>query len=139
MYLGSAAAMLALPSLAARLGPVALLRFVGCLGLAWLALWQLTLRRVRRLAATAAMPLLDVDLESKGHGREGKGHGKKARSAPTPWRSMLTHPAGALLSASVCVCLHACAAEHVLCLFVCVCAARGGHMRCSVVGPMRSG
>lgn len=93
MYLGSAAAMLALPSLAARLGPVALLRFVGCLGLAWLALWQLTLRRVRRLAAAAAMPLLDVDLESKGHGREGKGHGKKARSAPTPWRSMLTHPA----------------------------------------------
>ena len=39
MYLGSAAGMLVLPTIAARLGPSALLKFVGALGYAWLALW----------------------------------------------------------------------------------------------------
>jgi MFS transporter, ACS family, solute carrier family 17 (sodium-dependent inorganic phosphate cotransporter), other len=40
MYLGSAAAMLVLPSLAAAMGPAYLLRANGCLGLAWLLLWS---------------------------------------------------------------------------------------------------
>jgi len=39
MYLGSAAGMLVLPSIAARAGPAALLKFVGVLGYAWLAFW----------------------------------------------------------------------------------------------------
>ncbi len=39
MYLGSAAAMLVLPSVVSVFGPAALLRLVGCQGLAWLALW----------------------------------------------------------------------------------------------------
>lgn len=39
MYLGSAAGMLVLPSIAARASPAALLKFVGALGYAWLAFW----------------------------------------------------------------------------------------------------
>ena len=39
MYLGSAAAMLVLPSVASALGPAALLKVVGGLGLAWLVMW----------------------------------------------------------------------------------------------------
>ncbi len=37
--------MLVLPSVAAAYGPHFLLRLVGILGLAWLAVWRLTLRR----------------------------------------------------------------------------------------------
>ena len=39
MYLGSAAAMLVLPSVSAAFGPASLLRLVGLLGLTWLLLW----------------------------------------------------------------------------------------------------
>jgi hypothetical protein len=39
MYLGSAAAMLVLPSVSALFGAASLLRLVGLLGLAWLAMW----------------------------------------------------------------------------------------------------
>lgn len=39
MYLGSAAAMLVLPSVAAHFGASSLLKVVGCLGLSWLAMW----------------------------------------------------------------------------------------------------
>ena len=41
MYLGSAGAMLVLPSVAAWRGAPSLLRLVGCLGLLWLLLWSL--------------------------------------------------------------------------------------------------
>jgi hypothetical protein len=51
MYLGSAAAMLALPSLAAAAGPASLLRAVGALGLAWLALWLAVGREVAHRCA----------------------------------------------------------------------------------------
>lgn len=37
--------MLVLPSLAAAYGPHFLLRLVGALGLSWLVVWRLTLRR----------------------------------------------------------------------------------------------
>lgn len=91
MYLGSAAAMLALPSVAAAAGPATLLRLVGALGLAWLAGWRLTLRSLRRREAAASMPL---------HGgaaaagdTSGKAHVKHGRPAATPWREMLAHPA----------------------------------------------
>lgn len=46
MYLGSAASMLVLPSIAARAGPGALLKFVGGLGFAWLAFWVVVGREV---------------------------------------------------------------------------------------------
>ena len=46
MYLGSAGAMLVLPSVAAWRGAPSLLRLVGCLGLLWLLLWSLVGREV---------------------------------------------------------------------------------------------
>ena len=46
MYLGSAAGMLVLPSIVARAGPGALLKFVGGLGFAWLAFWVVVGREV---------------------------------------------------------------------------------------------
>lgn len=46
MYLGSAAGMLVLPSIVARAGPGALLKFVGGLGFAWLAFWIVVGREV---------------------------------------------------------------------------------------------
>ena len=46
MYLGSAAAMLVLPSVAALLGAPALLKVVGALGLSWLALWLVLGREI---------------------------------------------------------------------------------------------
>jgi hypothetical protein len=39
MYLGSAAAMLVLPSISAAFGAASLLKVVGGLGLVWLVLW----------------------------------------------------------------------------------------------------
>eukprot|EP00887_Chlorella_sp_A99_P001216 scaffold14.g1216.t1 len=111
MYLGSAMAMQALPAVAARLGAPALLRVVGGLGLAWLALWQLTLLRLRR--ANVSMPLhshaegagaggaaLGAVLSggsrplSSSAGRNGGGAGGGGgRRGATPWRAMLSHPA----------------------------------------------
>jgi hypothetical protein len=100
MYLGSAAAMLALPQLGGVLGPAALLRLVGCLGLGWLALWRLTLARLRPGAAAAAMPLHDggggapaaARGAAGGRGRA-TGGGKGRGGGATPWRAMLAHPA----------------------------------------------
>jgi hypothetical protein len=46
MYLGSAAAMLVLPSVAAAAGPASLLRLVGALGLSWLLLWLVVGREI---------------------------------------------------------------------------------------------
>ena len=46
MYLGSAAGMLLLPSIAARAGPGALLKVVGGLGFAWLAFWLMVGKEV---------------------------------------------------------------------------------------------
>jgi hypothetical protein len=46
MYLGSAAAMLVLPSVAVTFGAASLLRLVGCLGLAWLAMWLVVGREI---------------------------------------------------------------------------------------------
>ena len=71
MYLGSAAAMLALPPLAAAIGPAALPRAVGCLGLAWLALWLAFGRDVPH--REALIPLTASD--AKGHYPSGNGAG----------------------------------------------------------------
>ncbi|KAI8475257.1 MAG: major facilitator superfamily domain-containing protein [Monoraphidium minutum] len=106
MYLGSAAAMLWLPALAAALGPAALLRVVGGLGLAWLALWLAIGREVPH--RSALIPLAHAhpppDASSKpaaaAHAPPppppaagGGGAARKARAAPTPWRRMLRSPA----------------------------------------------
>lgn len=86
MYLGSAIAMQVLPAVASVLGPGALLRGVGCLGLLWLALWQVTLRQVLRKTSAGGMPQYG--------GAAGGGKGlAAAKHAPTPWRRMLSHPA----------------------------------------------
>ena len=54
MYLGSAGAMLWLPGVAARAGARALLRLVGCMGLAWLLAWRLTNARLAKRCADTA-------------------------------------------------------------------------------------
>ncbi|KAK2079250.1 hypothetical protein QBZ16_002941 [Prototheca wickerhamii] len=78
MYLGSALAMQALPSVAKALGPAALLRLTGALGLGWL--------------------LLPSPLTTGGAaGDNGKtkvfAPGAMGRPAATPWSLMLRHPA----------------------------------------------
>ncbi|PRW51088.1 putative anion transporter 5 [Chlorella sorokiniana] len=93
LYLGSALAMLLLPSVAASLGPAALVRLVGALGLAWLALWRLTLRSVRRRMAAASMPLHSSASAAANGDASGKTTVKQGRPAATPWRAMLAHPA----------------------------------------------
>lgn len=93
LYLGSAVAMLLLPSVAASFGPAALVRLVGCLGLAWLALWRLTLRSVQRRLAAASMPLHSAGGAGNGDA-SGKATVKQGRPAATPWRAMMAHPAG---------------------------------------------
>ena len=80
-----------LPSLAARLGPAALLKAVGVLGLAWLAMWRLTLARLAAAGSGGGMPLHSQGLQ-QGHGHD-DGGGRKGRPVATPWRAMLTHPA----------------------------------------------
>lgn len=94
LYLGSAIAMLLLPSVAARLGPAALVRLVGCLGLAWLGLWRLTLRHVRRRLAASSMPLHGSAAGAADGDASGKATVKQGRPAATPWAAMLAHPAG---------------------------------------------
>ncbi len=94
LYLGSAIAMLLLPSVAASLGPAALLRLVGALGLAWLALWRFTLRHVRRRQAAAYMPLHSSASGTGDGDVSGKATVKQGRPAATPWQAMLAHPAG---------------------------------------------
>ena len=86
--------MQALPAVAARLGAPALLRLVGGLGLAWLALWRLTLARLRAAGPAAAAGGMSLhsrhaDAVDGGGGRAGI----KGRPGATPWRAMLRHPA----------------------------------------------
>jgi ACS family sodium-dependent inorganic phosphate cotransporter len=47
MYLGSAAAMLVLPSIVAAYGAPCILKVVGALGLAWLLMWLVVGKEVR--------------------------------------------------------------------------------------------
>lgn len=51
MYLGSAAAMLALPSVAAARGPGALLLLNGALGFVWLSAWIVVGREIPHRSA----------------------------------------------------------------------------------------
>ncbi|DBB12112.1 hypothetical protein WJX82_001890 [Trebouxia sp. C0006] len=79
MYLGSAAGMLVLPSIAARASPAALLKFVAALGYAWLAFWLTVGKEVPHRLAT--IPLASGESKQKG------------RTPATPWLRMLTQPA----------------------------------------------
>ena len=58
MYLGSAAGMLILPSVAARASPAALLKFVGALGYAWLAFWLTVGKEVPHRCETTSQAIL---------------------------------------------------------------------------------
>jgi len=94
MYLGSAAAMQALPGVAARLGAPALLRIVGSMGFAWLILWRTTSKRMKACRLAQTLPAVDGDTSGgtkKGGG--GGGGGKLVGVSPTPWRLMASHPA----------------------------------------------
>ncbi|KAK9804281.1 hypothetical protein WJX72_004509 [[Myrmecia] bisecta] len=82
MYLGSAAAMQVLPSIAAAAGPAALLKAVGALGMLWLGLWLVVGRDVPHRASV--MPIVSG---------EGPGAARKGRPPATPWARMLRHPA----------------------------------------------
>eukprot|EP00775_Hariotina_reticulata_P010445 gene10445-10603_t len=87
MYLGSAAAMLVLPSVAAAFGPASLLRLVGCLGLAWLAMWLVVGMEIPH--REAVIPLTTAEAQSP----EQRLQHAKGRPAPTPWSSMLSSSA----------------------------------------------
>ncbi|CAK0786033.1 hypothetical protein CVIRNUC_009246 [Coccomyxa viridis] len=84
MYLGSAAAMLLLPSIAARHGPGSLLLLNGALGYLWLALWLAVGRDIPHRELMMPMSL----------GESGRGGSvRKGRTPATPWRRLLGHPA----------------------------------------------
>ncbi|GBF98302.1 anion transporter-like [Raphidocelis subcapitata] len=100
MYMGSAAAMLLLPSVAAAFGPASLLRVVGLLGLAWLALWLAVGRDVPQ--REALIPL--VSYAARGPASAAAPPPPPPRAPPpppkpraaaaaaaarTPWRGML--------------------------------------------------
>ncbi|KAK9806410.1 hypothetical protein WJX73_003076 [Symbiochloris irregularis] len=82
MYMGSAAAMALLPSLAARAGPRALLRIVGLTGLSWLALWLAVGRSPP--PRSGYLPL------AAGHSQRRSASGMRQKP---PWLRMLRHPA----------------------------------------------
>lgn len=87
MYLGSATAMLVLPAVASSFGAASLLKVVGGLGIAWLAMWMYVGREIPH--RETVIPLSNVD--SKGHGH---GMGKaKGRPAATPLAKMMSSPA----------------------------------------------
>ncbi|MEW5304853.1 MAG: hypothetical protein WDW36_007434 [Sanguina aurantia] len=101
MYLGSAAAMLVLPSVAERYGAASLLRFVGLQGLAWLALWLVMGREIPH--RDTVIPLTNNDTytpkASLGHSQSPhqqhhqQQQQHKGRPGATPWARMMTHPA----------------------------------------------
>ncbi len=86
MYLGSAAAMLVLPNLAAAFGAASLLKIVGGLGLAWLAMWMVVGRDIPH--RETVIPLSNMD-------RPGavSSHGHKGRPGPTPYKRMMSSSA----------------------------------------------
>ncbi len=98
MYLGSAAAMAALPAVAAARGPAAIPRLAAVLGFAWLIFWRTTLRRVAAERAAHALP------SSNGLARSSSStalarpaptppRGAAGRPGATPWAAMLRAPA----------------------------------------------
>eukprot|EP00879_Flechtneria_rotunda_P029074 GHRR01031338.1.p2 GENE.GHRR01031338.1~~GHRR01031338.1.p2 ORF type:complete len:139 (+),score=46.39 GHRR01031338.1:1909-2325(+) len=84
MYLGSAAAMLLLPSVAAAWGPASLLRLVGLLGLAWLLLWLIVGKEIPH--RESVIPLTSAEAQQP----EQRAQHAKGRPAPTPLSHMLS-------------------------------------------------
>ncbi|KAF5827740.1 major facilitator superfamily domain-containing protein [Dunaliella salina] len=93
MYLGSAAAMLVLPSVAASFGARSLLKVVGCLGLSWLAMWILVGREIPHRETVIPITQTEVSLAARQDKPGIKSALQKGRPAPTPWRRMLASPA----------------------------------------------
>jgi ACS family sodium-dependent inorganic phosphate cotransporter len=122
MYLGSALAMEVLPILARHMGPPFLLRFVGVVGLLWLAAWRATNRRLTAVTNSTKLPVLSgaaigivaggglggivsnsntdnsnssgTPLHNKNTSdRLGAAMTMTGRPGSTPWKAMLTSPA----------------------------------------------
>lgn len=119
MYLGSALAMEVLPILARHTGPPFLLRFVGMVGLVWLAAWRVTNRRLTAVTNSTKLPVLSAAVPittTTGGGpggivsnninttsinnkdtntstRLGAAMTMTGRPGSTPWKAMLTSPA----------------------------------------------
>lgn len=95
MYLGSATAMLVLPTVVARFGPAALLRLVGGMGMAWVLLWRAFLLMGHRTRSSMSMPVHMKTIIS--HDRPAAGHAtassKNERLQPMPWSRIISHPA----------------------------------------------
>ncbi|KAG1674435.1 hypothetical protein FOA52_012963 [Chlamydomonas sp. UWO 241] len=88
MYLGSAAAMWVLPSVAAMFGASSLLKVDGGIGYCWLAMWMLVGKDVPH--RETVIPLSTNDAAA-GKGSQ-KGSLKGSQTA-TPWRRMMASPA----------------------------------------------
>lgn len=84
MYLGSASAMELLPKVSHRYGARAILRAVGMLGLCWLFLFRLVIRRV------GTTP--DQSLPVSSSGKQQKRY-QQHMSRSTPWKAIACHPA----------------------------------------------
>mmetsp|Transcript_27989 Transcript_27989/g.71921 ORF Transcript_27989/g.71921 Transcript_27989/m.71921 type:complete len:292 (-) Transcript_27989:336-1211(-) len=93
MYLGSAAAMLVLPSVGASFGAPSLLKVVGCLGLSWLAMWMLVGKEIPHRETVIPITQAEVNKAARQDKPIIKSAMQKGCPAPTPWRRMLASPA----------------------------------------------
>ena len=92
MYLGSATAMLILPTVVSRMGAGALLRSVGILGLSWLFFWKFCLLQGNKARSLQIMPIHN-EKASISNEKDSLGANKTSRHNATPWRSIILHPA----------------------------------------------
>jgi len=84
MYLGSAAAMWVLPSVAATFGASSLLLVDGGVGYAWLAMW---------MAVGREIPHRETVIPLSNHDSSAKTAATKGRPGATPWGRMMASPA----------------------------------------------
>lgn len=89
MYLGSASAMELLPLVSQRFGAPAILRVVGMLGVLWLLLFRLVIRRVGNIPSEQKQSLpVSSTVSDKQHKRY-----QQFVSRNTPWKDLARHPA----------------------------------------------
>lgn len=83
MYLGSALAMLVLPSVSKILGAASLLTVNGGLGMSWLMLWLVLGQEIPHRETVIPLAMTE----------KSKTAPAKGRPAPTPWSRMMSSPA----------------------------------------------
>lgn len=88
MYLGSASAMELLPIVSHRYGARAILQVVGMLGVCWLFLFRIVIRR----AGYTPDQSLPIASSSSSSGKQQKRYQQHV-SRNTPWKDILCHPA----------------------------------------------